>query len=286
MRSAFTLIELLVVITIIVVLLSLLAPALDQAIYAAEMARDAAQMRGISQATLGYASEYKRAYPNRDPNSSFDAMQIKHSTVFDIPRRLEAYVPPKMFIDPFLAEARLNVDECMRDPYGVFMPGYHVYLDWGRPNADPANADVVRMRRLGQKMIFRAPEGDTREFGIILADRDARNPDDWATSSHVDKEASQSLWAYQAGGNPWLVQGLGPAVGPATGNVYVAWWIGIPTRGLLDNHYAMDDGSVLRLDDVPLVRNLGDDERITFVPDVMELAQYNADRKTQLPRLN
>src|SRR5688572_5735453 len=63
MRRAFTLIELLVVITIIVVLLSLLTPALDKAIYQAELAVCAANLDGIAAAATVYASGSRRAYP-------------------------------------------------------------------------------------------------------------------------------------------------------------------------------------------------------------------------------
>lgn len=48
MRTAFMIAEVLVVITIVVVLLSLLARALDQAIYQAELATCAANMKGAT----------------------------------------------------------------------------------------------------------------------------------------------------------------------------------------------------------------------------------------------
>src|SRR5688500_458542 len=65
MHNAFTLIELLVVITIIVVLLSLMTPALDKAIYQAELAVCAANLKGIATASQVYASGNRRAYPRR-----------------------------------------------------------------------------------------------------------------------------------------------------------------------------------------------------------------------------
>jgi prepilin-type N-terminal cleavage/methylation domain-containing protein len=274
--SGFTLIELLVVVTIIVVLLALLTPALDKAFYAAEMVQDGAQMRGVAQATIAYTTEHKKAYPG--PYSTWDAMQIRNSSHWNIPGLLSAYVPAKIFMDPFLANGNLDYAACMSDPYGVYMPGYHWYPNWGTASAPNINP----MKRMGQKMVFMAPEGDIRKFGVILADRDARVPGSWATTSHQDKEGRQTLWAYQGGGNPWIAQGLGPVVGPATGNVYVAWWIGT-TRSTVDENFALDDGSVLRLDDVPAMATLDDDPRMSFIPDT-SVGEYNSNRKAQLPR--
>src|SRR5690349_1320087 len=62
---AFTLIELLVVVTIIAVLLALLTPALDKAVYQAELVRCAAQLRGVGQSVVTYAMDARRSYPYR-----------------------------------------------------------------------------------------------------------------------------------------------------------------------------------------------------------------------------
>jgi prepilin-type N-terminal cleavage/methylation domain-containing protein len=303
-NRGFTLIELLVVITIIVVLLALLTPALDRALHMTMLAMDGAQMRGVAMGTVSYASDHKRSYPDRGENSSWDAMQIKAGTAFNIPRRLEPYVSHKSFVDPFLEDARLDWDECNADDNGVYMPGYNVYLDWGS-----AASQVQRMRRLGQQMIFDAPEpeNERRAFSILLADRDARHIDSggnrvWATTSHQDKAGLQQFWAHHGEGNPWLFN-----VPVGFGNVYVAWWVATQ-RGVVDNHYAYDDGSVLRLTDVPLVEAdgktapitiggvelapgtaysaTGHEPRITFIPDVGGLDEYKAGRRVQLPRSN
>src|SRR5207253_2093486 len=52
-RNGFTLIELLVVVTVIVALLAMLAPALDKAVYQAELAVCAANLRTIASAATG-----------------------------------------------------------------------------------------------------------------------------------------------------------------------------------------------------------------------------------------
>jgi len=64
-RPAFTLVELLVVVTIIVMLLALLVPAMERAIYAAEMAVCAARKHALGLGVNSYAWEHKRSYPYR-----------------------------------------------------------------------------------------------------------------------------------------------------------------------------------------------------------------------------
>lgn len=62
---AFTLVELLVVVTIIVVLLSLLAPAMDTAIYQAELAVCGTSQRATAAGAIAYAMGSARRYPDR-----------------------------------------------------------------------------------------------------------------------------------------------------------------------------------------------------------------------------
>ena len=62
--SGFTLIELLVVITVIVVLLAMLAPALEKAIGHAERVQCAGNLHGLAMATTFYLNDFKRTYPD------------------------------------------------------------------------------------------------------------------------------------------------------------------------------------------------------------------------------
>src|SRR5689334_12180710 len=63
--KGFTLIELLVVITIIVVLLALLTPALDKAMTEAQMAQCLSNPRTIAQGAIAYTADNKGLYPDR-----------------------------------------------------------------------------------------------------------------------------------------------------------------------------------------------------------------------------
>ena len=65
-RRAFSLVELLVVVTIIVVLLSLLSPALESAIHRAELIVCQANTRAVAMATLDYTTRYRGAIPVYD----------------------------------------------------------------------------------------------------------------------------------------------------------------------------------------------------------------------------
>src|SRR5687768_324821 len=62
-RRGFTLVELLVVVTIIVVLLAMLVPALSKAVYQAQLAQCAAGLRATGTGVIEYASANRRFYP-------------------------------------------------------------------------------------------------------------------------------------------------------------------------------------------------------------------------------
>src|ERR1051325_11164724 len=64
-KRGFTLVELMVVVTIIAILLALLSPAMDKAMYQAELAACGAQQRGTATGVPAYALSYARHYPDR-----------------------------------------------------------------------------------------------------------------------------------------------------------------------------------------------------------------------------
>jgi len=63
--DGFTLVELLVVITIFVMLLALLMPAMEKAVYQAELAVCASRQDAIGSAAILYAHDHQRRYPDR-----------------------------------------------------------------------------------------------------------------------------------------------------------------------------------------------------------------------------
>src|ERR1051325_3060977 len=64
-KRAFTLVELMVVVAIIAVLLALLSPALDNSVYAAQLAQCGANLKAIGSGAITYAFENKKYYPDR-----------------------------------------------------------------------------------------------------------------------------------------------------------------------------------------------------------------------------
>src|ERR1041385_5328344 len=99
-RPAFTLIELLVVITIIVVLLALLTPALDRAVYQAELASCGGRLKALGAGFALYAFNNGRRYYSHD---RYDAMRVADPDAYggvDLRVPYRGYIDAGLYADP------------------------------------------------------------------------------------------------------------------------------------------------------------------------------------------
>jgi prepilin-type N-terminal cleavage/methylation domain-containing protein len=289
-RMGFTLIELLVVVTIIVVLLALLTPALDRAITNAEMAACGATIKSLVSAGTIYAMDHARSYPSRG-ESAWDSLTVKlvddngGVTVFDVPAQMRAYIGLDSFLDPLGGGVDLSAGSQRtgaKNGAPTLYSNYQVYFDWGRPTSH----QVRSAKKVGQAMVFTPPDdARVRKFNILVADLDSRRarPDGvWDAdvySGHADKDGKLEQLIVEDKDNPFIKDTPLPI-----GKVTTSWWWGFSPphpidaiRGLADYNYGWADNSVSRLNDVEI-----DDERCAKLP-LTNLQEYNADRKAQLP---
>jgi prepilin-type N-terminal cleavage/methylation domain-containing protein len=171
----FTLVELLVVITIIVVLLALLAPALDRAIYQADLVRCAANQRVVSTAATNYAFSSKRSYPHRpmpaeNTDNWLNPNQLQHpfQSGYDLRPMLRDELGLKInenmqcpLVTPIDLDERPLPDEFIFGNQAMWF-GWHYQLG--------NNGPVLRgMKRLGDRF-----EWQTRDCPPILQPADLR----------------------------------------------------------------------------------------------------------------
>lgn len=289
---AFTLIELLVVMTIIVVLLALLTPALDRAVYSAELATCAARQDAAASGVITYAMSYKRYYPHRAGPDEVNWLPpyVYSNDRDDRPAIFEA-IHPGLLLDPFSGKIDLTTTSMFRQ---VIYANYNMYFGWRFKPTGGNGKHVDRekgMYRMGDRFTWTDTDGDApvqRSFKLIVSDFNVvREPDTEAGTT-----ASQAL-----GGHPDRDQQTmgfissqdnveNAAFYPLQGQTLtVSYWRNQntatprPKRGLYDTNHAYDDGSVAQIRDLAW----DEKERAVFIPEASN-GHYQQSWGQQVPR--
>ena len=262
-RNGFTLVELLVVITIIVVLLALLTPALDQAVYQAELAVCGSRLKTISSMVTLYAHDHHRRYPLRrvlNPQASGRAGLPAESAL----RVWNRWTRPDVLVDvredqpvddrpPLAGYLDGGGFAAMHDPLtggdiDFTVDGYSIFIDynlWYGMQILPTIGGGKGLYRLGDRLEWRG-----RGYDVLGGDRDVVLP---------DSAGFQKTWA----SHPDDQQVLYRVSVKSPGNWFVAWWEANQTheRGLIDDNFVYTDGSVRRVVEVSW-----DDSRMVHLP--------------------
>jgi prepilin-type N-terminal cleavage/methylation domain-containing protein len=248
--KAFTLIELLVVVTVIVTLLALLTPALDRAIYQAELVVCAANKGALGTAVITYAHEHKRHYPYRQHLANeYSVPLIINYTLFgsrmDDRPMLRPYVSiNKLLNDPLSEEVELEA----AGPDVITYAGYNLWFSmqyrpdqgfWDKVGPEPRT--TRGMFRLGDRW-----EWEDRNYGekpvrsnVMANDRYLPHPKENAVhSSHP--------------GDGWvnLVKREEPYGIELKATISMWEHYNAPQAGAIDMNALFDDGSVRRYNDV------------------------------------
>ena len=278
LTPGFTLVELLVVITIIVVLLALLMPAMDQAVYQAELARCAANLKGTAVSATTYAASHRGYYPHRpgvlqaqerDPGWYAEQLSDPRSG-FDDRAVFGRFLPVSILQCPLVGRVDLSSESTK--PTSMVFCNYFLWFGWQYhatpgPVAAARGDGVSRQRglfRIGDRWEF---EGE--RFSILASDVDELNfTGSFSWASHPDRAGVLRELVIQDRDDP--------AVGATRDypQLSITWskWdsrvgAGATTwrRGAVDRNVTFDDGSVRRYDRVVMKPDGTPDERMTLV---------------------
>jgi prepilin-type N-terminal cleavage/methylation domain-containing protein len=258
----FTLVELLVVVTIIVVLLALLTPALDRAIYAAEMATDGANIKASITGIYTYAVEYKRRYPHRayfdvpQGQNGVEMLKVNDNPLWDLRPLLRPYLSMKSLLDTFSG----NIDYERLDSDSIIQCNYSLWFDYGMQGQS-------RFSRIGGRFVWRSGT-EVERFSVLVSDFDLVVPEQTAVfNGHAD---DAGLMSFVVGENATEFGLPGPVAGPQGRKwSFSRWqeWGRDWRRGRVDQSYGYEDGSVRRYDGVLNGEpGVSEDERMTKVP--------------------
>jgi prepilin-type N-terminal cleavage/methylation domain-containing protein len=272
-RTAFTLIELLVVVTIIVVLLALLTPALDRAIYSAELVVCGSKLKGIVNGATLYAGEFRRSYPARPwvetqawrPNWLWYKLSATH---YDERTLIRPYVASidKQLQCPMVTE--LNLDQLGQTPApgesNAAYTSYQLWYSWGYRNHSA-------MKKLGQQ--FSWTEGTRNyRFDVLASDYDLVSlpqEDNFAVGSHPDQGPEAKMQEQVWDNKSYAAEAVGIGL-PGTVIIFSRWGSGY-SRGPVDLNFAHQDGSVRRMANLVVEDPDGTpDDRVVRVPETAD----------------
>jgi len=234
----FTIVELLVVITILVVLLALLTPAMDKAIYQAELAVCGARLKALGSGVQGYALQFERAYPDR-PAAKAKAERHVYLVAGDVSQPvddrpiIQDFVSLALLLCPLDGKISIGIHET--DPTSYVWSNYALWYGWAYRGQSHG------MRRMGDRITY-----DDHRYALLASDWDAWAPDfdrsaePYTMSTHPDKNGRLRQQVYQNVEYPIVGN---PTIGTPAIKVTSSFWDGW-TRGPLDNNFVYDDGSV------------------------------------------
>jgi prepilin-type N-terminal cleavage/methylation domain-containing protein len=242
----FTLIELLVVVTIIVVLLALLTPALDKAIYQAELTVCGTRMHAIGLGAQTYAMDFKRWYPRHPAAGDFVPFMIKHASAWDFRSTIKGYIGLKHLLDPLAGKVDLATTTAPTE-HQIFGTTV-IWFGWGY------QGESKGMRKLGDRVSFRSRTtsgdainpvttfGDEISADILASDIDMIDSG-LSRNSHFDHDGVMQLVVRQDAGVVDMAE-VGFSAGVRETSSW--WFMPNPRRGLVDTNYVYGDGSVAR----------------------------------------
>lgn len=241
-HSAFTLVELLVVITILVILLALLVPAVDKAVYQAELAVCGARFKGIGTASITYTADHKRAYfhrwiripgTNGRPNL-LSSGGHSYDPRFDDRAVMETVMDLSLLVDPLSVRISLKSADNPGNP--VIYTSTPIWAGW-------QYAGHKGMLRLGDRFTavnnYDRTDPAVYSFNILAADLDQiANTLSEFRAAHPDHEGKAYSYVHN---NQTPISG--PTI-PSVNwpHVQSQWAANSPPRGKVDQHYLADDG--------------------------------------------
>lgn len=255
-RLAFTLVELLVVIAIVVVLLALLTPALDKAIYQAELVVCATSLRTIGNGSIAYALGSSRAYPDREwvvrENFTPDQLTGTDGTgtkTYDSRPALRTFISLNASLNDVLGPGK--VDIATPPPSDIVDTGwYQLWLGYQFQGEQA-------MRRIGDRWTF-TEQGVVSRFSVLATDALQADPPTSGGTTYSSHSPLEGGMAGQSFDHQTFLEHYGSTPDGVFGGTLTlnhsytfSRWIGPynPTA-LFDNNFAMADGSVGRLDGV------------------------------------
>ncbi len=237
-HRGLSLVEVLVVLGIIGILLAILAPVLNKAIYQSELAACGANLKALAAGSHAYAGDYARNYPAPPYGRVFAANYV--GTVppgTDLRPVIKDHISLKHLLCPLSPKISLTVEDAGTD--GNIWANY---MYWSAFRYTPSEAPhEAGMFRRGDRWSWAG-----NRFALIATDHDFVRDGNSAIGSHPDQDGlmvPQSRQGKNKGTESvWVKNDLGP-------------------RSKIDFNAAYDDGSVRRFGDVePL------DRRMTRVP--------------------